>query len=98
LKKVLIAGATGYLGRYLIKEAKRQGYWVRTLARKANRLDDLHDSIDEICEAEITKPRALNLTFLLFNYQSCELEIVSNSLKICDFKCFLTSIYDNCTR
>ena len=49
MKRVLIAGATGYLGRYLIKEAKKQGYWVRALARKANKLDDLKDSINEIC-------------------------------------------------
>jgi uncharacterized protein YbjT (DUF2867 family) len=59
MKKVLIAGATGYLGRYLIKEAKNQGYWVRALARKACKLDDLKDSMDEICEAEITKPNTL---------------------------------------
>lgn len=60
MKKVLIAGATGYLGRYLIKEAKKQGYWVRALARKANKLDVLKDSINEICESEITKPNTLN--------------------------------------
>lgn len=60
MKKVLIAGATGYLGRYLIKEAKKQGYWVRALARKADKLYDLKDSIDEIREAEITKPNTLN--------------------------------------
>ena len=60
MKKVLIAGATGYLGRYLIKEAKKQGYWVSALARKPNKLDDLKASIDEIREAEITKPNALN--------------------------------------
>ena len=59
MKKVLIAGATGYLGRYLIKEAKNQGYWVSALARKADKLDDLKDSIDEMCEAEITKPNTL---------------------------------------
>jgi uncharacterized protein YbjT (DUF2867 family) len=60
MKKVLIAGATGYLGRYLIQEAKKQGYWVSALARKADKLDDLKDSIDEICEAEITLPNTLN--------------------------------------
>ena len=59
MKKVLITGATGYLGRYLIQEAKIQGYWVRALARRANKLDDLKDSIDEIREAEITKPNTL---------------------------------------
>jgi uncharacterized protein YbjT (DUF2867 family) len=60
MKKVLIAGATGYLGRYLIKEAKKQGYWVRALSRNAPKLHDLKDSIDEIYEAEITKPNTLN--------------------------------------
>ena len=60
MKKVLIAGATGYLGRYLIIETKKQGYWVKALARKANKLDDIKDSIDEIREAEITKPNTLN--------------------------------------
>ena len=60
MKKVLIAGATGYLGRYLIKEVKKQGYWVSALARKAEKLYDLKDSIDEICEAEMTKPNTLN--------------------------------------
>ena len=60
MKKVLIAGATGYLGRYIIKEAKKQGYWVSALARQANKLDDFKDSIDEIREAEITKPYTLN--------------------------------------
>jgi uncharacterized protein YbjT (DUF2867 family) len=60
MKKILIAGATGYLGRYLIQEAKKRGYWVSALARKVNKLDDLKDSIDEIREAEITKANTLN--------------------------------------
>lgn len=60
MKKASIAGATGYLGRYLIQEAKKKGYRVRALARKTNKLYDLKDSIDEICEAEITKPNTLN--------------------------------------
>jgi putative NADH-flavin reductase len=38
MKKVLIAGATRYLGRYLIKEAKKHDYWVSALAKKANKL------------------------------------------------------------
>ncbi len=60
MKKILIAGATGYLGRYLIKAAKKQGYWVSALARRANKLDDFKDSIDDIHEAEITLPNTLN--------------------------------------
>jgi len=58
--KVLVAGATGYLGRFLIKELKKQNYWVRALARNVNKLDDLKDYIDEVFEAEVTKPETLN--------------------------------------
>jgi len=37
-----------------------KGYWVRALARNANKLHDLEDSIDEIYETEIIKPNTLN--------------------------------------
>lgn len=37
MKKVLVAGATGYLGRYLVKELKKQNYWVQALARQVNK-------------------------------------------------------------
>ena len=59
MKKVLVAGATGYLGRYLVKELKKQNYRVRALARQANKLDDLNEDIDEVYEAEVTKPETL---------------------------------------
>jgi len=32
MRKVLVAGATGYLGKFVVREFKRQGYWVRALA------------------------------------------------------------------
>lgn len=60
MKKVLIAGATGYLGGYVAKELKKQGYWIRALARDQNRLDDLNEYIDEVFEGEITKPESLS--------------------------------------
>jgi uncharacterized protein YbjT (DUF2867 family) len=60
MKKVLVAGATGYLGGYLVQELKNQGYWVRALARNTKKLDDLKNSIDEVFEAEVTKPETLN--------------------------------------
>jgi uncharacterized protein YbjT (DUF2867 family) len=47
MKRVLVAGATGYLGRYVVKEFKKQGCWVRALTRSADRLDDLKDYVDE---------------------------------------------------
>lgn len=60
MKKVLIAGATGYLGRYVVKELRKQGYWVRSLARNSNKLNDLTEYIDEVIEGEVIKPESLN--------------------------------------
>ena len=60
MKKVLVTGATGYLGRYLVKELNKQGYRVRALARNSNKLDDLSELIDEVFEGEVTKPETLN--------------------------------------
>ena len=48
MKKALVAGATGYLGSYLVKELKKQGYWVRALARNSNKLEDIREYIDEV--------------------------------------------------
>ncbi len=60
MKKVLVAGATGYLGRYLIKELKKRRHWVRALARDKSKLVDIKSHIDEIVEAEVTNPVTLN--------------------------------------
>jgi len=60
MKKVLVAGATGYLGRYVIQELKRQGFWIRALTRKPDKLDSLIHCIDEKFVGEITKPESLN--------------------------------------
>jgi uncharacterized protein YbjT (DUF2867 family) len=59
MKKVLVAGATGYLGRYLVKELKNQDYWVRALARNTKKLEELKEYIDEIFEGEVTTPETL---------------------------------------
>jgi NADPH:quinone reductase-like Zn-dependent oxidoreductase len=34
MKNILVTGATGYLGRYLVQVIKKQGYWVPALAVK----------------------------------------------------------------
>jgi uncharacterized protein YbjT (DUF2867 family) len=60
MARVLIAGATGYLGRYLAGEAKRQGHWVRALARDAKKLEGLREYVDDAFVAEVTKPNTLS--------------------------------------
>jgi uncharacterized protein YbjT (DUF2867 family) len=52
MKQVLIAGATGYLGRYLCAEYKRRGWHVSALARKFSATDGL--AADRVIRAEAT--------------------------------------------
>lgn len=59
MKKVLVAGATGYLGRYLVKVLNTEGHQVQALARTPEKLDDLKNYIDQIIKAEITQPDTL---------------------------------------
>lgn len=59
MKRVLVGGATGYLGGFVVQEFKARGYFVRALARSAKRLDRLRGSIDEVVEAEVTQPATL---------------------------------------
>jgi uncharacterized protein YbjT (DUF2867 family) len=59
MKRVLVAGATGYLGQFVVQEFKARGYYVRALARSPEKLDHLRDSLDEIVEGEVTQPETL---------------------------------------
>ena len=61
MKKVLVAGATGYLGKYIVKEFKKQGFWVRALARNSSKLRDIKDHIDDIFVGEVTIPASLKM-------------------------------------
>ncbi|SUZ31237.1 hypothetical protein ROE7235_00973 [Roseibaca ekhonensis] len=54
--KVLIAGATGYLGRYLCAEYARRGHHVTALIRNTARAEGLADLL---IEAEATQPETL---------------------------------------
>jgi uncharacterized protein YbjT (DUF2867 family) len=56
---VLVAGATGYLGRHVVKALDAAGYPVRALARDAARLDDVRSSCAEIVVAEATRDETL---------------------------------------
>lgn len=58
MEKVLVAGATGYLGQYLVKELKRRNYWVRILIRKENQ-KEVFEKVDDFFIGEITKPEKL---------------------------------------
>ncbi len=67
MQKVLVAGTTGDLGRFVVQEFKKRGYWVRALARNLQKLEKtgqflepaVKDQTDEVFVGEVTKPEIL---------------------------------------
>lgn len=59
MKRVLLAGATGYLGSHIALELRKRGYTVRAVVRDAGRLERLGLAVDEPLEAQVTRPETL---------------------------------------
>lgn len=67
MKLVLVAGASGYLGRFVVQELKRQGYRVRALTRNRDKLwkrgtelaPAVGSEIDEIVTADLCNPQTI---------------------------------------
>ncbi|MBN2626778.1 MAG: SDR family oxidoreductase [Spirochaetales bacterium] len=60
MKRIAIAGATGYLGSRLVKEACRRGYPVRALVRDSSRAGELRQAGAEIYVGKATEPTTLS--------------------------------------
>ena len=59
--KILVAGATGYLGRYITQELGKQNVHTRVLVRNPQKFEEFGFIVDEIVQAEITyKPSLKN--------------------------------------
>jgi uncharacterized protein YbjT (DUF2867 family) len=67
MNRVLVAGATGYLGRFIAREFKRRGAWVRVLAHNPDKLKTpgpflepaVADLVDDVFVGEVTQPETL---------------------------------------
>ena len=57
IRKVLVAGATGYLGRHLVQVLQRRGIWVRALVRHPERAVGLE--VDDVFQGEVTTASSL---------------------------------------
>ena len=55
----LVAGATGYLGGYVIRALHRDGWKIRALARDDGKLGDLRELCDEVFVGEATKAESI---------------------------------------
>jgi uncharacterized protein YbjT (DUF2867 family) len=60
MKKILVAGATGYLGQFVVKALKAKGYRVRALGRSAAKLALVEEYADDLFVGEVTDPDSLN--------------------------------------
>lgn len=59
MKKVLLAGATGYLGGYILSKLLKRGYEVRTVVRSPNKLNPEEAEKIEVLEAQVTKAESI---------------------------------------
>ena len=57
-RRVVVAGATGYLGKYAVQALQRKGWRVRALARPSC-LGDAAIACDEVFTGQATRPETL---------------------------------------
>jgi len=53
MTKILLAGATGYLGGYIVKELQKRSYSFRVIARTSEKLQQSDIKANEILKAEL---------------------------------------------
>jgi len=58
-KKILVAGATGYLGRYIAQVLQEKGYDTTIIVRNTERLKQKQIFANSIIQAELTDPKSI---------------------------------------
>ena len=59
MKKVLLAGATGYLGRYIAEKLIRSSYDLRVIVRSPDKLVERGIEVEDVFQAELTRPETI---------------------------------------
>jgi uncharacterized protein YbjT (DUF2867 family) len=60
MNNILVAGATGYLGKYIAKELSVQGYYTRVLVRNPEKFERYQIKVDGVIHAEVTNKSSLH--------------------------------------
>lgn len=60
MRKILLAGATGYLGSHIAKKLIEHGIDLRLISRSADRLSERGIECSDLFKAEITRPETLS--------------------------------------
>lgn len=63
MKKIALAGATGYLGTHILKELQKRAMDFKAIARNDKNLKEMGLQDSEIIQAEITKPDTIKGIF-----------------------------------
>jgi len=59
MKKILLAGSTGYLGIYIAKELQQRSLFFRAIARSPEKFEQNDIKVNEILKAELTDPDSI---------------------------------------
>ena len=59
MKKVLVTGATGFLGKYVVEELVEHGYQVRAFGRNSQVGQSLEESSVSFFQGDLTKAENL---------------------------------------
>lgn len=59
MKDVLLAGATGYLGKHILAELENHEFRIRAITRNESQIENYNPNFTERFEAELTKPQTL---------------------------------------
>jgi len=59
MKRILLAGATGYLGSYIAKELQKRDFFVKVIVRNPEKLNQEDIEVSEIVEARVTQPESI---------------------------------------
>lgn len=59
MKKILLAGATGYLGIYIARELQQRSFFFKAIARSPEKLMENDIEASEIIKAELTDPDSI---------------------------------------
>lgn len=59
MKKILLAGATGYLGSHIVRKLNQSTYDLRVIVRSPSKLVQLGIEVDDLFQAELTSPETI---------------------------------------
>lgn len=60
MKRILLAGSTGYLGIYIAKELQKRAYYFRAIARNPEKLKQNDINANEVIKVELTNPNSIS--------------------------------------